>query len=99
MTSKPELKAGDHVIFIDERYKKHNALVTQVHGDVAEWTSEKFSGPERHWYIPCINLLFVAADEHRTDQYGRQIERPSSVVHKSNNSAGGNCFVFPGEEE
>lgn len=98
MTSKPELKAGTHVIYIDERYEKHNALVTQVHGAVEGWESDKFTGPERKWYIPCVNLLFVAADEYAKDQYGRQIERESSIVHKSNNSAGGNCFVFPGEE-
>jgi hypothetical protein len=46
---------------------------------------------------PGINLLFVCGEEDRTDTYGEQIDRESSVVHISNNSAGANCYKFKGE--
>jgi len=29
----------------------------------------------------CINLVFVSGDADRTDTYGRQIERPTSISH------------------
>jgi hypothetical protein len=71
------MEVGSAVTLFDEYGKPHSALVTSVFGG---W------GPENQ---PSINVVYVSGDEGRTDQYGRQIERRSSVVHKSNQSASG----------
>lgn len=33
------------------------------------------------WSETCINVLWVSGDESKTDTYGRQIERQTSVTH------------------
>ena len=73
------VNVGDAVIFIDEKRQQHCALVTEVHGD-----------PDG---TPSVNLLMVSADANERDQYGRQITRHSSVVHRDDNSGGGNCWI------
>lgn len=60
-----EYKVGQHVIFIDEYRKPHDAIVTAWHG------------------TSCCNLVRLSDDEMKTDSYGRQIERHTSVCHKS----------------
>jgi hypothetical protein len=75
---------GSHVIFTDENFWEHDALVTAIWGD-----------PDKK---PTINLLYVSGDESKTDQYGRQIERPTSIQHAEFNSAGGYCWRFPSED-
>lgn len=80
------LSVGDHVIFTDEHRRQHNALLTEVWG-----TWDHPDSP------PAVNLLYVVDEESRNDQYGRQIERESSVVHRKFNSAGGNCWHMPDE--
>jgi hypothetical protein len=68
--------------------------VTDEHGYLV---SEDIPGTEgSNW--PCINLVCVSSDEAKQDQYGRQIERETSVVHIRNNSAGGFCWQWPDEE-
>lgn len=52
--------------------------------------------PADHW--PCINLLFVSDSADAQDQYGRQIDRPSSVCHHSDNTAIGYTWRFMDEE-
>jgi hypothetical protein len=79
-----KLEIGGVVLFVDGRYQVHEALVTAIHGDPSE--------------LPCINLVYVVKDDARQDQYGRQIEHQGSVVHISNNSAGGYCWHWPDEE-
>ncbi len=74
------VEIGDTVQFFDPYGKPHTALVTTIFtsghpGD---------DGPK-----PSVNLVFVSDDETKTDQYGRQIERNTSVVHKSNQYAHG----------
>jgi len=49
------------------------------------------------WSAHCINVVFVSTDENRTDQFGRQIERESSVEHASILGVHGNCWRFPDE--
>lgn len=72
ISEKPyELHKGDHVIFVDAKGQEHDALVTEVFGSET-WT--------RDYEGPCINVVFVSTDENRTDQYGRQLERVTSVV-------------------
>ncbi len=64
---------GDPVRVVGENYAEHIALVTAVHG--------KFSEPADAGYVPCINVIFVSADEAKNDPYGRQTERLSSLQH------------------
>jgi hypothetical protein len=47
---------------------------------------------------PCVNLVVVGDQQDAQDQYGRQIERPSSVVHWTNSSAHGYCWRFADEK-
>ena len=73
-----KLEVGCCVTFTDQRYVDHDALVTAIHGDPGQ--------------KPCVNLVFVRGEEDRQDCYGRQTEHESSVVHATNNSAGGYCW-------
>jgi len=73
---------GDVVIFVDEKARKHNALLTAVHGAAAEG------------YQPSVNLLWVTSDPSKTDPYGAQIERSSSVVHRGSQGAHGMYWDF-----
>ena len=82
------ISVGDHVIFTDTHRKQHSALVTEV------WDS---GVEQRRDSLPALNLLYVVKDETRTDQYGRQIERESSVVHVDFNSAEANCYTLLNE--
>jgi hypothetical protein len=50
------------------------------------------------WTETCVNLVFVSGDEAKKDQYGRQIERETSVQHKSVQGVHGNYWRFPDEE-
>jgi hypothetical protein len=79
------ISIGRCVIFTDEHFKDHYALVTAIWGD-----------PDQK---PAINLLYVCDDAERTDQYGRQIERKTSCVHVDNNSAAGWAWRYPGEKK
>jgi len=78
-----ELKVGDPVVFIDEGRSKHAAIVTRV------W--ESVGG------LPGCNLAFVVGNESQTDQYGRQIERRTSLVHVSQNAAHASAWQWPDE--
>lgn len=55
-----------------------------------------YGEPGESW--PCINLLIVSPIEECQDQYGRQCERHTSVVHQSSSSAQGFCFRFEDEK-
>jgi hypothetical protein len=39
--------------------------------------------------IPCINVVYVSPDTAKRDPYGTQIERASSVQHKTQTTAHG----------
>ena len=82
------INVGDHIIFTDTHRKEHSALVTEVHDSGVE---------QRRDSLPALNLLYVVKDETRMDQYGRQIERESSVVHVDFNSAEANCYTLLNE--
>jgi len=82
------VNVGDHIIFTDTHRRQHSALVTEVWDSGAE---------QRMDSLPALNLLYVVEDETRKDQYGRQIERESSVVHREMNSAGANCYRLSDE--
>jgi hypothetical protein len=61
-----QLKVGEVVVYVDSFKQEHLALTTSVHGTGAD--------------TPCgCNLVYVSADESKTDTYGRQVERQTSV--------------------
>jgi hypothetical protein len=43
------------------------------------------------------NIVYVTADDTKTDQYGNQIERQTSCMHKLDTSAPGRYWYFDGE--
>jgi hypothetical protein len=49
------------------------------------------------WSDIGCNVVFVTADETKTDPYGRQTERAASVIHKSQQPAPGNFWAWPDE--
>lgn len=78
-----KLEIGQSVIFVDEHREEHVALVTNV------WQS---SGG-----LPGCNVVYVSDDESKSDPYGRQVERKTSIVHQSVQPAGGMCWRHVGE--
>lgn len=70
-----EPKIGDAVVFVDPVGVKHSAVVTAV------WP--QYGNP------PGLNLVYASDDEAKSDTYGRQIERSTSVVHESKQAAHG----------
>lgn len=73
---------GDHVIYVDEYGREHNALVTAIWG---------IDSPTKS-----LNLVYVSDDSAKTDQYGRQICRDAtSVVHESSQPAHGRKWREP----
>lgn len=79
-------KEGDIVIYHDEVGKPYNALITSggfEHG-----------GSATGW----INVLYVSDDPAKRDNYGRQIERQSSVSHVTGTTAWGRYWRWPDEE-
>lgn len=49
------------------------------------------------WSSIGCNLVFVSSDGAKDDSYGRQIERRSSVTHKSGQPAPGNYWQWSDE--
>lgn len=81
------VKVGDSIVFVDSHGVDHDALVTAVHGEARE--IQMYGSNEKIWWEPCINLVFVSTDENKTDPYGRQLERHTSVGHQSTSTAHG----------
>jgi len=79
-----KVQIGDGVVFVDPRGVEHAALVTQVWGPGLYQDTDGTK--------PGVNLVFVASDESRGDQYGRQLQRETSVCHQSVNPAGCNAW-------
>ncbi|HSX22688.1 MAG TPA: hypothetical protein VLE97_07960 [Gaiellaceae bacterium] len=70
-----DVKTGDAVTFVDAVGREVRALVT---------TTFRSQGD-----APGVNVVFVDPDEAKTDPYGRQIARQTSVVHESAQPAHG----------
>lgn len=81
------LKIGDSIRYVDSKARVHNALVTVV------WPI--FGGGNAPNYG--CNLVYVAGEEDKTDPYGRQLERATSVCHKSAQPAPGNFWAWSDE--
>ena len=76
------IKIDDQIVYHDPTGKPHNALVTAV------W-SQLPNG--------CLNLVYVSSDQNKQDQYGRQIERATSVNHKDYMRVHGSYWRFVDE--
>ena len=89
------LEVGINVIYTDEHFVDHAALVTAVWGS-PDWREhcQLHTGKPA---VPCVNLVYVSGDKAKDDPYGRQIERNTSVVHASSQPAGGLCWRMPEE--
>lgn len=49
------------------------------------------------WSKTCINVVFVSGDDTKTDTYGRQIERATSLMHGGSMTVHGNYWRFEDE--
>lgn len=85
-----ELEVGVPVVWVDEHGAPRPALVTAIHG------AEHEHDGVRHY--PCCNLVSTSADADKTDPYGRQIERETSVPHRHEQSAHGWYWRWPDED-
>lgn len=88
------LKIGSCVMYLTPQRELTGAVITAVHaqdGDV-----EKHRTLHGQW--PSVNLAFVSTAVDKTDPYGRQIERQSSICHaKAQGAPVGNCWLWPDE--
>lgn len=82
----------DAVVFHDGEGKAHPAFVTAYFGQMNEDGTEYVGDPG------CANLVFVSDNESRHDDYGRQIERVTSIAHKSSWYVHGNYWRWPDED-
>lgn len=74
-------KVGDVVVYTDEVGVEHDALVTVYFG------GERPDG--------ALNLMYVSGDASKSDSYGRQIERASSVSRQNENTTAHGRFWNP----
>ena len=79
-TQQQEVRVGDNVEYFDEYGHPYLGLVTAVWGPADA--------------MPSINLIYVSGDSTKTDSYGRQIDRATSVVSENNQSAHGRWWRF-----
>ena len=89
-----KLAIGDSVIYVNEFGKPLNALCTQ------NWGRGEFSIAPDSVYPqdpPSINVVFVTPNEDKTDSCGRQIDRETSVVHRTRQGAHGRYWKFADE--
>ena len=90
----PFPEVGRSVVYHDEFGVAFTALVTAVHG----MRGNIVMLPDgSHSVFPCVNLVYVIGDASMKDQYGRQIVRESSVVHRRCQSAHGRYWRFSDE--
>jgi hypothetical protein len=84
-----KLEIGSSIVFVDAKAQRHNALVTIVWNQVESYRSDAGE--------PGCNLVFISGDADRNDSCGRQMERQTSVVHKSKQPAHGMYWCWPDE--
>lgn len=69
-------------MWVDPVGLPHHALVTANWGQADNET-------------PSINVVVVNVEDGQTDNYGQKIQRETSVVHKTNQSAHGRYWYIP----
>lgn len=90
MKENERYKYGAPIVFVDSLGKKHDALVTTWHG--VDYYRQNMPTLE-----PGVNLVLVSQDESKTDSYGRQVERFTSVCHRGVQPAHGMYWQWPEE--
>ncbi len=83
-------RVGEHVVFVNQVSVPRDAVVT------IWWSGKPQYAPENP-NEPGCNLAFISGDPSRDDPYGRQMERETSVVHKTNQPAHGFYWCWPDE--
>jgi len=86
-----QVKEGEAVVYTDARGVDRAAVVTKVWGQRGE--DGKLLDPMPA--APSVNLVYVSGDQTREDDYGRQIERATSVVWTGNQAAPGISWRRP----
>jgi hypothetical protein len=75
---------GAAVVYTDPKGQDHEAIVTNAYGTSIQGA---------------INVAFVSADTSRTDTFGRQIERETSVLHQTIQPTHGRFWRHVGEDK
>ncbi len=88
------INVGQPVIYVDENGVAHDALVNQVWMEQPSYTDGKTDHDK-----PGINLVRINPDSTMDDQYGRQLLRETSVVHKKYQPANGRYWLKPEEHQ
>ena len=83
------VEIGQHVLYVDALSKPRPAILTAVWRSTPEYMKTR--------PIPGVNLVVISDDEAKTDSYGRQIERFTSVVHMANQASPGWYWCLPSE--
>lgn len=83
---------GERVIYVDKWGIPRDALITIWWAGGQEVAEYRSANGE-----PGCNLAFISGDPNRDDSCGRQIERETSVVHKTHQPAHG--FYWCWEDE
>jgi len=91
-----QLTEKDAVRYWDSQGREHKALVTAIHGTYGYscGTVKREDGSEFDAGHPSINVVYVTPEVGKTDSWGLQLERNSSVVHADSQGAGGNYWKF-----
>jgi hypothetical protein len=79
----------------DEDAEKMRKDAAEHGHDVPHWATEESIAAHKAapFVIPSINLVYVVGEEDKTDSYGRQIDRATSVPHKSSQTAHGYYYL------
>jgi hypothetical protein len=77
------MEIGDKITYVDPYGMEHNALVTTTFQ-----SGHPGDGTDDH----SVNLIYVSSDSSKSDPYGRQVERSTSVVHERHQAAHGNYW-------
>ncbi len=86
-----DVAVGQSATFVDPTGVEHCAVVTSVFGHASKEAWEAHMRAAGHdpatldhgWRPPSINVVYVESDASKTDSYGRQIARATSVPHES----------------
>ncbi len=89
-----KISIGDAVTYVDQKSQSHEALVTAVWGSGKTHEYGVWCEWEEGKSAPSVNLVFVSSDASRKDDCGRQIERETSVTHKTSQQAHGFYWVL-----
>jgi len=83
-------EVGASVVYVDPFGVPCPALVTIWWQGIEAYKSEISNEPG-------CNVVFVSNDEQKTDTYGSQLERATSIVHKTKQPAHGSYWCWPEE--